>query len=1737
MSIHRSLLSGQYYCVVTILGTDMTITIHFRDDPSSTFTTSVLDPISFPTDYCFNHTYVTAGTYDVFVGVWNDRSSANDTRTIDVDSLFACNLTLNHSEYQVTPTMVTLTAPGATRLTITVEYGDGHVLAEAPVDGVDCFDPVVGQKTWERVYASKGIYDIVVNASNTHDSCSVRGVLGVNERIVSLDINTTGHTNLSDTTFFTQTLTRGSNMVCERHYDDEFVTIHYCASPSPESEFSHTYAAIGFYHCRIYCYNYLDYFEFPFDIYVQIPITEFVMNETLFLLTYGGPQDLAFNMINGTNVTVFSSVNSHNATPSYNFGDLVGHVTIYVYSAGFSTLETLAFNEVSRVELTTILQIEKVMSGLLVAWNGQSGDIIYFTPAHSVQFILSTEDGTFPVYTVDYGDGIIAGIQENFGTVENRTEYEIPTAVQYAEGYYTLNFTAANNVSSETALVLIGVEYPVEDFILTYANVTEKTTPVVFHITDNSANTATSTSVLVTYGTITETEDYTPLVDTGTTFQQPHIFQNYGVFVVTVNVSNNVSHLAKDVIVKVGLEVEGSQLNATWCQNTNETVEFTASVQQGSDVTFTFNPNDGFGPDFIQQEPIPHDYSLPWDHIFYYTHPQPGFFLARVNVSSPLNTAYATILMTLENSLNGTNLPQPKPQSLTSGDPAQYIFDAAYVPTSASCEYIYGHDNMTDTEVPMNFTGLQYIHTHDYPAPGTYPLIVNCKNCKTSLHATYDVDADFEISDIDINVPFLVLQTYQSYGFFCYARVGSRIRHSIYYDNITLEESLVLPDSVDTNKFFYEYTRPTNTTVRCRFNNSVTDVSVMQDVIVQHKVDEMTVETPDPDNCVQVGQPSRLKVKHTPAPVSPTDPFLAWSISDGQSGSMYSESLMLSGSENLWLTFPDVGNVTITLNTSNLYNYVITTYTFAVQIEITFFILMTASGILFAAVDEVTWFHANISGSHASLLLDWGDGVTEEAWYLDGPLDGINGNVTHVYGPAQAGTNVTISGTAQNCFTGTAEKSNNLVIEIQHIVNMENMILNYPNPVTTPELDMQFVISIKPGMFEPTAPRCRINYTDLQDTQHYIFPDGPVDFWPWIVNYTFPEEVQLEVELEITCWNDVSTETHRDRLILEQFIEDLDISIPTICETKVPCNFNITMTTGNNLNVTLTISDSTDPHNFLQFEAVTAIELEHVFQNQSRYEITVRAFNHINDSTVVRSLETRHTVKTLQIDNPEFVNLLIDSGELLVKVISVGEVPVGVQISLKEVGRIVRRDVQADWFQVAVWDNSLTTVRVNLTQPRAYEMRLLIINDITQKEKIFTVYGEYPIINLKVDITDKNDNPATKFLRNDLVLVNGSLIDHLPSQQPTNVMYWIELSNYENSSWEASWSHVVSSPGDPWVCNVTARNNVTDISTLVEITVEAIFPLLHLEYKESIVVFRETFINAKLKRQYTEIDVSVCFRMTFSPDDIQYRGEHKDHCIAIYGDAVTDANFKASAIEIIDHTKYWLNMTFTFDTIGLRPNTTVHAEMLRRNLFTNVFEKKENDKTFTEWYDLDVTDIPCSSPVAIPLKGVAGNNVTYQEVHLRAATKTFMLSEYYMVTYECEKTRDTLINWTLYKEIDGEYEVAQIRNCPTCRQIAVGYNIEKNKLTYNSYVLNVSIVMGTVQERYDEFSTWIPIYINVSETPLSCSIKTGEKITLGEAQTVTHFYIAASSNWQVHHIFIFSFAFRLIFVNKCPMNK
>ena len=1680
----------------------MIVNIYFGDEPSTNFTTFVLDPVSFPTDYCFNHTYVTAGTYDVFVVLSNNRSSANDTQTIDVDGLFTCNLTLNHSEYLVTPGMITLQASGAyyaTRLATTLDLGNGIVLAEGPSGGIDCFDPVAGVKTWNWTYNSTGIYDIEVNASNSHDSCSIRGVLGVNERILNLTINTTGDTNLTEPTFFTQTLLAGSNVVCEHHFDDQLVTIHYCELPDPVFDFNHTYAEVGLYNCKIYCYNYLDYFEFPFDIYVQIPIIDFAWNETMFLLRYGGPLELGFSMQNGTNVTVFSTVNGENATQTYEFGDLVGHVSLETYPAGFSTLETIAFNKVSRVELTTLLQIEKNVTGLMASYNGQSGEAIYFTPADSVKFNLSIEDGTFPKFTLDFGDGTTPNLEESFGTVENKTEYEIPNAVTFTEGYYTMNFTAENNVSSESALILIGVEYPVVDFTVAYQNVSDTSLPVTFEVTDASPNTPTGPSIVFSYGVVTETDDESPLFDFSTMFSQPHTFQNYGVFMVTVNVSNNVSSLAKIVVVQVGLPMQGIQLNASKCADTNETVEFIASVELGSDVTFTFNAKDDICPDYIQQEPTTQDYSQPWNHTFNYSYPLPGLYLARVNASSPLNTGYDTTEIKVENSLNGTKLPQPEPQILNTGNPpAQFIFEAEYLPTDATCVFIYG-DGQSVTDVAMTFTDLVMTHTYSYSREGTYPLEVSCTNCQTALNVTYDVDADYFIAQTDITLPATVLQTNFDYDFTCIAREGSRIRYSIYYDNETLEDTS-LEDPTPTEKVFrYQYPAPTNTTVRCRFNNSVSDISEMKDVVVQHKVDTITLSTADSDNCVQVNVPSPITVTHTPIP-HPTDPFLSYTTStDGQSGSIYSDSLMTTGTDTLTLTFTIVDNETITLNTSNLFDYQMTTLNFAVQKTITDVTMATASGILFAAVDEETLFYATITGSHASVSINWGDGVTGDPYYFDGELDSKNSEATHTYSSAQAGLSVTIQATATNCFT-SPQTSNNLVIEIQHKVNMSNMIIDYPNPVTTPDGSLTFNISIKPGEFAPTAPRCRINYTDLQNVQQSV-SDGAVSAWPFEQEYNFQAVgVQVQVELEIKCLNDVSEDTHTATLVLEQPIVDLDIARPDICETKKPCMFNITMTSGNNLNVTITITDATDPKNFRQLASLNAIPREHIFQNQSTYNITVRAFNHINDSTVTRSIETRHTVENLQIDFPEFVNLKKDSGALKVEVAAGGgEIPAGVQISLQELG--ASEDyIDAPWKTNAKY---IAEVNYTFTDARAYDMKLSIHNEVTRKEKIFTAYGEYPIINLKVVLMDDNDIPTTEFLRNTVVKITGNLIGHV--EEPTDVMYSIKLPNFENLSPVASWSHVASSPGDPWICNVTARNNVTNITTLTEFKVIVDFPILNLEHVEKTIEARETCISATVQRQFENEDVAVCFSVSFpcpgsSPDDaVHYRGEKMDECKTRFGNDFKATAFNESVIEIIDDSTYSLKMCFILYNVGMCMNSEIFAGLLRRNTVTYEFEEKPGDRTYSEVYNMEVEAIPCSVPYSSPLVGVPGNNVTYPYVTLRALPLTLMISQFYSVNIDCQRTTETLITYTFFAENDGVYDMVYLSNYGKSEQIPMGYYIEKNVLNYTMYVVNVSIVMGTTDLNYPEFSTWVPIYINVTETPLTCSIKTGDSIILGKS--------------------------------------
>ena len=191
---------------------------------------------------------------------------------------------------------------------------------------------------------------------------------------------------------------------------------------------THTYPAAGIYTAEVTASNLVSQLTVTTEILVEEAILGLAAdNDGPTLL--GTATQLSTNVTGGSNVIY-----------EWDFGDSTsgsGASPTHSYPAtGEYTAEVTASNAVSQAKTTTLVQVEEGITGLAAANDGPT------LLGNLTQFTASLSTGSNVTYEWDFGDG--------------DGESGSAVAHQYAsQGIYTVELTATNLVSQETATMLV----------------------------------------------------------------------------------------------------------------------------------------------------------------------------------------------------------------------------------------------------------------------------------------------------------------------------------------------------------------------------------------------------------------------------------------------------------------------------------------------------------------------------------------------------------------------------------------------------------------------------------------------------------------------------------------------------------------------------------------------------------------------------------------------------------------------------------------------------------------------------------------------------------------------------------------------------------------------------------------------------------------------------------------------------------------------------------------------------------------------------------------------------------------------------------------------------------------------------------------------------------------------------------------------------------------------------------
>ncbi len=484
-----------------------------------------------------SHLYPTVGNYTATVTATNAVSEVVSSTVVTVIDRAIEGFQADNSGLTRLASSTTFTATilDGSNVTYTWNFGDG---AEASGSQV------------AYTYAAVGGYTTTVTATNGVSEVTASTVVTVIDRAIeNLQAENSGPTRLGSSTTFTATILDGSNVV----YTWDF-------GSGPEaggSVVGRTYIALGDHTATVTATNGVSEVTASTVVTVIDRAIEGLQAEN------SGPTRLA-------SATTFTAtiVDGSNVTYTWDFGDGVetnGPAVTHTYaSVGDYTVIVTATNGVSEVVASTVATIiDRAITGLQADSSGPT------RLNDSIAFTATILGGSNVGYIWNFGDGL-----EGSGPAVTHTYASV--------GDYTATVTAINGVSQTTASTAVSViDREISGLQASNSGPTwiNNSTTFTATILDGS-----NTNYIWDFGD----------GSTGNGAQIGHTYTALGSYTATVTATNSLSQNVTTTIVSVTdrgiIDLQILTTEPTWL---SRSTAFTATIQDGSDVTYTWDFGDG----------------------------------------------------------------------------------------------------------------------------------------------------------------------------------------------------------------------------------------------------------------------------------------------------------------------------------------------------------------------------------------------------------------------------------------------------------------------------------------------------------------------------------------------------------------------------------------------------------------------------------------------------------------------------------------------------------------------------------------------------------------------------------------------------------------------------------------------------------------------------------------------------------------------------------------------------------------------------------------------------------------------------------------------------------------------------------------------------------------------------------------------------------------------------------------
>ncbi len=1218
-------------------GTDMTCLLLFGD--SYIWDINITDSSSIPS---VEHCYTEVGTYTIELRCYNSRSFQKVSSIVNIDIPITGAAVYPGHAIDGNPTTINITYQTGTRVFAFVRFGDSYAYAKSFCNLSD-----VSEFFFSHEYNETGEYSTEISLSNTVSYIRLSTTIVVLLPIENLAINTSGHTNISQETCFTRTITKGTHMTCGHYYGDVYLQVSYRCYPANMYTFCHTYSNVECFQMVERCYNYMGYFTVTADITcIQIPINDSNVSIFLEYITYGNDQMFNFTMtLNATNVTCTLKLNTVDVTSLivYTTSTTQGYAIIDVntYQLGPNSLVLECENLVSQFSETVYFNATKVISNLAITMNTQNVDRIYVTTGSSVTFEATIQDGSNPIFTWNYGDG---NAQEgDFDTSLTGVVTKSKTNTYAASGYFVPSVSVVNHVSKMNISMLVGVEYALSPDLECSANsVTDPSETVTFTCT-HPTNPVPDNVVVSIMFDLNGNDKYIYnndcVIDIHTTpYTMSWNYSEFGMMNASIVLNNNVSAEYRYVELQVGVSMTTLTCDVVVCTMISPTV-VTAylHLDKGSVVTYNINWADGSTDE--KNRTIE-----PWDTAdddqFSHSYTNPGIYHITVTATNLFGSLACHMQVIIQHSFSRSTditfrpmVPHSLPPGLV-----KLFFDkdsASAIPTNATCKFSYSV-TLEVEDIPMTFSNDVFMHSYTFTGmsvePNEYTITYNCSNCADWIVGSGKVSLDQNISGIVLTCPqYITVGTEVRVN----AKIGEGSRFDLlmnYGDSIkdTAYMAGVVLSGVD---FAHTYQSPGNYTVTLTVNNTVSKVvtpTLFSKVIVQCPVSSISVSL------------SKYKVSYPSCSVDITiSVTTSCSVPDGSTDT---HCRIIETSDREWIDYAAplmarqnfvktiscdesmIGDRHLKVNCSNFISNQETMVYYQIQREIEDPVLIVVVGKVYTN-DKAQFCVTLAAGSHVNFTINYNDGGNPEQLPHPNILNSTASFcMDHTY--TRIG-NYTVTLTACNDIGCFSTIDSNKKVIVQDPVICDCITLNVTTPVKMPngKLKYDITVSTESPCSPPSLPFVSILYGDKDNEQTDVI---------------FALNLQLQGVFEkvhdllhcVTCLdsdssfityvnisNSVSKCTYSQRVLIQQSVVGLTI---VASPSQVSVNEQVTYTAKVHAGSDVTfIFQSDDGHTQLQrFTgniAETNVTFTHSYTSQTpqNYSASVEAKNVVSQMNKV----------------------------------------------------------------------------------------------------------------------------------------------------------------------------------------------------------------------------------------------------------------------------------------------------------------------------------------------------------------------------------------------------------------------------------------------------------------------------------------------------------------------------------------